>query len=167
VPRSDLSFAESRTLLITFTLTPFSAASFAMSCCPNGQSNHCHSGIVAQPAAEPEAKPACHHEPMTETDPDTIVAEPSDQNADSSASDDSSDDVAPASSVRARCESDCCSLGPSTFKRPTRPSIEPSARKIVIPPLPLRSASTVLAAVLHTDALNLPIPRGPPFPFTV
>jgi hypothetical protein len=157
----SISLAAS-TLLMTLTFAPASVASTGgMSCCPNGQSNHCSSGIVAKAAAKPEAEPACHHESVTETDPDTIVAEPSRHHAEPSSPGDSSGQAAPAS-IRAPCASDCCLLGPSTFTRPTRQSIDLIKRTITSKPLNvLRDRNTSLV-VRYPRSFTKPIPRGPP-----
>ena len=147
--------------LVTLTFTSTSTASSGgMSCCPNGSSTHCNSGMM-QAVAKPEAKPACHHESVIETDPDTIVAEPSRHHAHSSSSVNSSGQAA-SPSVRAPCATDCCSLGPSTFKRPNRQSIELIRRTIANKPLLYGSDCDTSLVLLYPRSFSKPIPRGPP-----
>ena len=158
------------TLLITLTLTPASAASHAgMSCCPNGSSTHCSSGMKLtaepepdpEPELQPETKPACH-KASNDEDVVTIVAEPDNEDPSPDDTDDHSSHLFKAS-VAAPCAVDCCSFAWSSSKRSSW-----NSRGLV----PRKASSGHLTHAVKTHATTNPlfvsthfknaIPRGPP-----
>jgi hypothetical protein len=159
----SISLAAS-TLLMTLTFAPASAASTGgMSCCPNGSSTHCSSGMeaVAEPAPEPE--PTCGHEVLPEVDEITIVAEENveDSQPDSSASN-SSNQVFTAS-LNAPCTVDCCTLAWSTVNRSNRDLRGLVDRKADSLTIIIQSKVRPSAVLRHaSQAFNRATPRGPP-----
>src|SRR5688500_18011780 len=71
------------TLLLTLRFAPVSRAATpgVMSCCPDGSSTHCNSGMTVAEEPEPEPEPTCEHEALAEVDETTIVAEENDEHS--------------------------------------------------------------------------------------
>lgn len=161
----SISLAAS-TLLMTLTFAPASAASTGgMSCCPNGSSTHCNSGMTAaaEPEPEPEPEPTCEHEALPEVDEITIVAEENveDSQPDSSASN-SSNQVFTAS-LNAPCAVDCCTLAWSTVNRSNRDLRGLVVRKADSLPITHPSKLRNSADLWHSpERFNKTFPRGPP-----
>jgi hypothetical protein len=152
-------------LLMTLTFTPASvAATGGMSCCPNGSSTHCSSGmgVVAEPPPEPEPQPTCEHESPGEEDVETIVAEAENQDSEQSSLDNSSNHAS-TPSLKAPCAIDCCSLAWSSFKRPNRDLRGMVPRKAGIHHF-TATAKPQMPPVLMVapERFDKTIPRGPP-----
>ena len=158
----SISLAAS-TLLMTLTFAPASAASTGgMSCCPNGSSTHCSSGMKVDAEPEPKPEPTCEHETQLEVDVDTIIAEPEKPDSEQT-SIDSSPNNGSTSSLKAPCAIDCCSLAWSSFQRPKRDLFGIVPRKagthhFTTPSKPRTSPVLLFAS----ERFDKTIPRGPP-----
>jgi hypothetical protein len=155
------------TLLLTLTFAPVSSAatSGVMSCCPDGSSTHCSSGMKGntepEPEPEPEPQPNCGHEVVDEVGVETIVAGP--DNEDPPQELPSSANQASSPSLNAPCAIDCCSLVWSSVNRSSRDLRGVGTRKADSLPIIIHSKLRPSTVLRHaSQAFNRATPRGPP-----
>jgi hypothetical protein len=158
----SISLAAS-TLLMTLTFAPATAASTGgMSCCPNGSSTHCSSGMGAVAELEPEPEPTCEHETLPEVDETTIVAEENDEDSQPNSASNSSNQVFTAS-LNSPCAVDCCTLAWGSVNRSNRDLRLLVERKADSLPIIIQSKLRPSTVPRHvSQAFNRATPRGPP-----